>query len=318
MEPTSMTSTGAILGSPVYMSPEQAKGVRTTDARSDIYSLGVVMFECLTGRTPFDADTFNELMFKIALEDVPDVRRFRSEVDAPLAKIISKALAREAAQRYATANELARALAEWLESSGASVRDWRRSSANKQPVTEDSVSVTIPAPPDDAEERLSTSAMRVARGGEASSTSGLVAAATVAREAPSGSTKRWGLIAAACAIAVLSVGFVMRPRAVPTTSVPAAAAPPIVSGAPATSGAHESAVPSAAAGDTAIELPAEDPSGEKAAPKPAVKRPPTNAATPPTAARPGAAPTATAAIIPPVATTSKPPSVGGRSIQTEL
>ncbi|MFS8071483.1 MAG: serine/threonine-protein kinase, partial [Byssovorax sp.] len=69
----SMTSTGAVLGTPYYMSPEQAKGSRQIDARSDLYAVGVILYECITGQVPFSAETFNELIFRIVLESPPPV-----------------------------------------------------------------------------------------------------------------------------------------------------------------------------------------------------------------------------------------------------
>jgi hypothetical protein len=70
----SMTKTGAVMGTPQYMSPEQARGLKDIDHRSDLYSVGVLLYQAVTGRVPFHAETFNELVFKIALEAPPPRR----------------------------------------------------------------------------------------------------------------------------------------------------------------------------------------------------------------------------------------------------
>src|SRR5262249_54049110 len=102
-EALELTRTNVVMGSPVYMSPEQARGARHMDHRSDVFSVGVVLFECLAGRVPHQADNFNELMFKIALSEAPDPRTIRSSLDPELAEIVMKALAREPADRFASA-----------------------------------------------------------------------------------------------------------------------------------------------------------------------------------------------------------------------
>ena len=68
----SATMTGAVLGSPCYMAPEQARGLKQIDARTDLYSVGTLIFECVTGRVPFEGDNFNDLMFKIVLAPRPN------------------------------------------------------------------------------------------------------------------------------------------------------------------------------------------------------------------------------------------------------
>ncbi len=110
----SMTRTGTVIGTPYYMSPEQAKGSKHTDHRSDLYSVGVVLFECATGRVPFQADTFNELMFKIVLEPPPDPEVLVQGLDPRFATIIRKSMAREADARYQNAAEFQQAIAQWM------------------------------------------------------------------------------------------------------------------------------------------------------------------------------------------------------------
>src|SRR6188508_892127 len=108
-----MTSTGAVMGTPYYMSPEQAKGSRSVDARSDIYSMGVIAFEALTGQVPFDGSTFNELMFKIVLADPPQLKLLLPEMDPAFAAIVEKMMARDADARHQTTAEAMAALDAW-------------------------------------------------------------------------------------------------------------------------------------------------------------------------------------------------------------
>lgn len=108
-----MTSTGAVMGTPYYMSPEQAKGSRSVDARSDIYSMGVIAFEALTGQVPFDGSTFNELMFKIVLAEPPQLKLLRPDIDPAFAALVEKMMARDPEARYATCKEVIAALDTW-------------------------------------------------------------------------------------------------------------------------------------------------------------------------------------------------------------
>jgi serine/threonine protein kinase len=115
----SMTSTGAVLGTPFYMSPEQAKGSRLIDARSDLYAVGVILYECITGQVPFSAETFNELIFRIVLESPPAVESFVPILDPEFSAIIHKAIARQPGDRYQTADEFQAALTAWVAEAAA-------------------------------------------------------------------------------------------------------------------------------------------------------------------------------------------------------
>jgi eukaryotic-like serine/threonine-protein kinase len=109
----SMTKTGAVMGTPYYMSPEQARGGQI-DARSDLYSIGVVMYQAITGRLPFQAQTFNELVFKIALEAPDPAELVVPNLDQNFAAIIAKAMIRDAPMRFQSAREFQATIAQWM------------------------------------------------------------------------------------------------------------------------------------------------------------------------------------------------------------
>jgi serine/threonine-protein kinase len=106
---SSKTKTGAVLGTPSYMSPEQLSGKRV-DGRSDLFSLGAMLFQLASGELPFKADSLAALMFKIANDPHPDIQQIRPELPPCLAAILDKALAKNADQRYQTGAELAQDL----------------------------------------------------------------------------------------------------------------------------------------------------------------------------------------------------------------
>jgi serine/threonine protein kinase/Flp pilus assembly protein TadD len=105
-----LTEVGLSLGTPAYMSPEQSLGERELDARSDIYSLGSVLFEMLAGEPPFTGASALSITAKRLTTAAPDVRRLRPEVPASIARALGKALAREPDDRFATAGAFAAAL----------------------------------------------------------------------------------------------------------------------------------------------------------------------------------------------------------------
>jgi hypothetical protein len=121
-----LTGSGVILGTPAYMAPEQADPERgPTDVRSDVYSLGVVLYQLLTGKVPFEGSPLSVIR-RIAdkLASPPSVHR--TDLDAGLEAIVRKAMAREPAQRYQRAAEMAADLAKWLAAPTGTPRRPRR------------------------------------------------------------------------------------------------------------------------------------------------------------------------------------------------
>jgi CHASE2 domain-containing sensor protein/tRNA A-37 threonylcarbamoyl transferase component Bud32 len=106
---SSKTKTGIVLGTPSYMSPEQVAG-KKVDGRSDIFSLGVVLFEMLCGQKPFTGEDMTALMYKIAKEKHPPVRSINPKVPQVLEKILDNALEKEVEKRYQKAGQMGRHL----------------------------------------------------------------------------------------------------------------------------------------------------------------------------------------------------------------
>lgn len=104
-----LTQTGTVMGTPDYMSPEQAEG-KVLDKRSDIYSLGVVMYECLTGRLPFKGDTIIATIYNITTGELNPVHKLNPLVPEWLSSITSKMLCRRIEHRFQSAAEVSRAL----------------------------------------------------------------------------------------------------------------------------------------------------------------------------------------------------------------
>jgi eukaryotic-like serine/threonine-protein kinase len=105
-----LTGTGIAIGTPHYMSPEQAAGERDIDARSDLYALGVVAFEMATGELPFQAPTVPGILMKHISEPAPDIKRTRPDLPDDLAVCIMRCLAKDPESRWPTAESLVRAL----------------------------------------------------------------------------------------------------------------------------------------------------------------------------------------------------------------
>jgi serine/threonine protein kinase len=105
-----MTKTSAVMGTPLYMSPEQLRSAKNVDARADIWALGVILYELLTGQSAFLADTLMELTLKIAEEQPPPLRSLRPDAPAGLEAIILHCVEKHPDRRYRNVAELAVAL----------------------------------------------------------------------------------------------------------------------------------------------------------------------------------------------------------------
>lgn len=108
-ESTQLTATGAVLGTPAYLSPEQAKST-TIDGRSDIYSLGVVLYELLTGQPPYQAETPLAVVLKHLHDPLPPPRTIDPTIPEAFERVVFKAMAKNPNDRFATAGDMARAL----------------------------------------------------------------------------------------------------------------------------------------------------------------------------------------------------------------
>jgi eukaryotic-like serine/threonine-protein kinase len=239
----SETTTGTLLGSPSFMSPEQIRSARDVDGRADVWSLGVVLYFMLTTKRPFDAESLLDLMTLIVHEPAPPLSAARPDVPAALAAVVARCLEKTPEKRFATTAELAAALAPLASPA-------MRALAAKVPVgvvapPSDDVDLSVPpvsrrASPAAAAAQEEQTAPVVARPGEPS---GTLAGSIAAREPPPASAPRrlaskvvtagvvLGLLAGAAAVAFSSrsarraEGAAPSSRATPTESTPPPAAP---------------------------------------------------------------------------------------------
>ena len=111
MNSSSATRTGSLLGTPHYMSPEQARGLRSVDSRSDLWSVAVIAYRCIVGALPFEGEAVGDLLVKLCTAPVPVPSQLAPDVPPSFDAWLEKALTREPAQRFQTAAQIGESLA---------------------------------------------------------------------------------------------------------------------------------------------------------------------------------------------------------------
>jgi len=142
------TAAGVVLGTSTYMSPEQVRGLEL-DARTDIWSLGVVLYEMVAGRAPFEAQTYGDLIVSILHDEPPPLSDFAVESSEELTRVLGLALAKKRDERYPSAKELRddlRRLRRQLDFNAETIRDGRSGPAAERDAR-DSVRAAAPPPP---------------------------------------------------------------------------------------------------------------------------------------------------------------------------
>lgn len=110
--PLALTGQGTVLGTPFYMAPEQAQAKPDVDERSDLYSIGAILFECLTGRPPHTGNSYEQVILAICMSDAPDVRALAPSTPEPVAAFVKRSLERDPVQRWKSARQMLAALHE--------------------------------------------------------------------------------------------------------------------------------------------------------------------------------------------------------------
>jgi eukaryotic-like serine/threonine-protein kinase len=226
------TQTGMTMGSPKYMSPEQMRSMRDTDSRTDIWSLGAILYELLAGRPPFIAQSMAQVCALVLHGEPPPLRTLRPDVPPSLEAIVARCLDKAPGARFATAADLARSLAPFLDMMGESgaiqIEEDIPISSEASPSSARTSSATAP-----------TVALACARPSSSSSPTGTLATAhALSTASVPRRSKRAVVVALAVALA-LGGGALLLSRG----SIEQGAAPPTAAGEPVATDGRAAAAP---------------------------------------------------------------------------
>ncbi len=224
-EHTQLTRTHDVVGTPLYMAPEQLKGSREVDARADVYSMGVMLYQMLSARLPFTGESMADIFLKVMTESPTPLAALRPDLPADLAAVVARCLDRDPARRFADGAALAEALAPWADAWTPGVP---RTAPGYTPGALGPVTGTTPAPAAPSPARIETAP------GAPRPAPDVTPPVSVA-PAPSGRGLALALVGAVAMLAV--VWFAARPRG---------GAAPVERPAPVhepAAGAHDAATP---------------------------------------------------------------------------
>lgn len=280
-----LTKTSAVMGSPYYMSPEQMKSSRDVDSRTDVWSLGVILFELVSGRPPFQGETLPELLSAIMLDTPPLLSTLRLDAPPELAQVLTRALQKDRTQRYRSVGELAAALAPFAPARSRYTLD--------RVIKISSAHNVVAADPPSGDVTVQQPAAG-ARTASAWSGTG---------DKPAAKPKRVGLFAALGAVVLIAIvaGTVLGQRSAPATAEPAPVSVPAAAAAPS------SAPPVLAVDPPKPEPVAAAPAAPSVAPSSAPAAPPPKVVAARPAAKPLAKPVAAAPAPEPSPLVTPPP-----------
>jgi serine/threonine-protein kinase len=220
-----LTRTTDVMGSPLYMAPEQLRSAREVDPRADVWALGAILFRLVTGRTPFDGETMAQLCARVLVEPPRPIRTLRPDLPEGLAQVIERCLEKEPEKRFSSVAELARALDPFAAQAAVRLADRVIAISARPP----SSSHSVPPPPISVPPR-SQGTVRLAPHHGALTGKSLPAIAS--SEFPP--KKKRNLVPAIALLAIVGGGvaawamrgrFQPKPEPVPATATP----PPVVS-----------------------------------------------------------------------------------------